>query len=69
MAVCEIGVTNPDDTFGNESRSGIPFTFVIRDILQVLHIPLRIRVRMSNAALYMWLFFFLFFLFFFFGGN
>jgi hypothetical protein len=30
----EIGVSYPDDTFGHESRKGIPFTYLLRDILQ-----------------------------------
>uniref|UniRef100_A0A7S3G4I9 Acid ceramidase-like protein n=2 Tax=Palpitomonas bilix TaxID=652834 RepID=A0A7S3G4I9_9EUKA len=34
MAICEIGVSFPDDTFGQESRLGIPFTYILRDILQ-----------------------------------
>jgi len=34
MAVSEIGVSYPDETFGNESRIGNPFTFLLRDILQ-----------------------------------
>jgi len=34
MAINEIGVSFPDDTFGAESRFGIPFTFILRDILQ-----------------------------------
>jgi len=34
MAVSEIGVSYPDDTFGKESRFGNPFTFVLRDVLQ-----------------------------------
>lgn len=29
MAICEIGVSFPDDTFGKESRFGIPFTVCI----------------------------------------
>jgi len=32
--VSEIGVSFPDATFGNESRFGVPFTFILRDILQ-----------------------------------
>ena len=35
MAISEIGVYFSDASFGNESRSGIPFTFLLRDILQV----------------------------------
>lgn len=34
LAVSEIGVSFPDDTFGKESRFGIPFTFILRDVLQ-----------------------------------
>eukprot|EP00698_Gefionella_okellyi_P003886 TRINITY_DN135_c0_g1_i1.p1 TRINITY_DN135_c0_g1~~TRINITY_DN135_c0_g1_i1.p1 ORF type:complete len:449 (+),score=102.01 TRINITY_DN135_c0_g1_i1:33-1379(+) len=34
MAISEIGVSFPDDTFGSESRFGVPFTFLLRDILQ-----------------------------------
>lgn len=34
MAISEIGVSYPDGEFGKESRSGNPFTFVLRDILQ-----------------------------------
>eukprot|EP00038_Savillea_parva_P029587 m.72054 g.72054 ORF g.72054 m.72054 type:complete len:452 (-) comp8758_c0_seq1:77-1432(-) len=34
MAISEIGVSFPDDTFGKESRFGIPFTYILRDILQ-----------------------------------
>eukprot|EP01114_Cavostelium_apophysatum_P002389 TRINITY_DN1212_c0_g1_i1.p1 TRINITY_DN1212_c0_g1~~TRINITY_DN1212_c0_g1_i1.p1 ORF type:complete len:416 (+),score=120.87 TRINITY_DN1212_c0_g1_i1:278-1525(+) len=34
LAVSEIGVGYPDDSFGSESRFGIPFIFLLRDILQ-----------------------------------
>mmetsp|Transcript_4390 Transcript_4390/g.14261 ORF Transcript_4390/g.14261 Transcript_4390/m.14261 type:complete len:506 (+) Transcript_4390:1-1518(+) len=34
MAISEIGVSFPDPTFGEESRYGVPFTFILRDILQ-----------------------------------
>jgi hypothetical protein len=30
----QIGVSYPDDTFGKESRHGIPFTYLLRDLLQ-----------------------------------
>jgi len=33
-AISEIGVSFPDSTFGNESRFGVPFTFLLRDIIQ-----------------------------------
>lgn len=34
MAISEIGVSYPDNTFGKESRIGNPFTYVLRDIIQ-----------------------------------
>lgn len=34
MAISEIGVSYPDDTFGNETFFGIPFVYMLRDILQ-----------------------------------
>lgn len=34
LSIHEIGVAHPDDSFGWESRIGIPFTFLLRDILQ-----------------------------------
>lgn len=34
MSIHEIGVDFPDASFGNESTSGVPFTYVLRDILQ-----------------------------------
>ena len=34
MAISEIGVSFPDETFGKESRFGIPFTYILRDIIQ-----------------------------------
>lgn len=34
MAISEIGVSFPDSSFGSESRFGVPFTFLLRDILQ-----------------------------------
>ena len=34
LAISEIGVSHPDNTFGRESRHGIPFTFILRDVLQ-----------------------------------
>lgn len=33
LAVSEIGVSYPDNTFQGESRVGNPFTFVLRDVL------------------------------------
>jgi isopenicillin-N N-acyltransferase-like protein len=34
MSIHEIGVSFPDASFGNESTVGVPFTYVLRDILQ-----------------------------------
>jgi isopenicillin-N N-acyltransferase-like protein len=34
VAISEIGVSFPDDTFGNEDPFGIPFVFLLRDVLQ-----------------------------------
>ena len=34
MAICEIGVSFPDASFGKQSRFGVPFPFLLRDILQ-----------------------------------
>jgi len=34
LGTSEIGVSYPDDTFGRESRFGIPFTYILRDFLQ-----------------------------------
>jgi len=33
LAISEIGVAYPDESFGDESRIGIPFIFLLRDIL------------------------------------
>lgn len=34
MAISEIGVSFPDPSFGKESRVGVPFIFMLREILQ-----------------------------------
>jgi len=34
LGISQIGVSFPDNTFGPESRIGVPFTFLLRDILQ-----------------------------------
>ena len=34
LGISEIGVSFPDDSFGKESRLGVPFTFLLRDLLQ-----------------------------------
>jgi len=49
MAISEIGVSFPDETFGTESRIGIPFTFLLRDILQWDHTLDDSINRMANA--------------------
>jgi exportin-7 len=33
MAVSEIGVSYPDETYLGESRFGDPFTFLLREVL------------------------------------
>lgn len=33
LGISEIGVSFPDDTFGKESRIGVPFVWILRDIL------------------------------------
>ena len=37
MAVSEIGVSFPDETFKKESRFGDPFTYVLREMMQFDH--------------------------------
>lgn len=49
MAISEIGVSFPDDTFGKESRFGIPFTYILRDILQFDKTLADAISRLSNA--------------------
>eukprot|EP00049_Salpingoeca_infusionum_P004226 m.75950 g.75950 ORF g.75950 m.75950 type:complete len:455 (-) comp12468_c0_seq1:238-1602(-) len=49
MAISEIGVAFPDDTFGDESRIGIPFTFILRDILQFDNTLQDALDRITNA--------------------
>ncbi|KAL3855217.1 hypothetical protein ACJMK2_014437 [Sinanodonta woodiana] len=49
LAISEIGVSYPDDTFGRESRFGIPFTFILRDILQFDNTLYDAEKRMSTA--------------------
>ncbi|XP_070543586.1 protein dcd1A-like isoform X1 [Ptychodera flava] len=34
LAISEIGVVDGDETWGSESRFGVPFTYLLRDILQ-----------------------------------
>ncbi|XP_065920265.1 protein dcd1B-like isoform X4 [Dysidea avara] len=49
MAISEIGVSFPDDTFGHESRFGVPFTYLLRDILQFDNTLTDSMTRMTNA--------------------
>lgn len=50
MAISEIGVAFPDASFGNESRIGVPFTFLLRDILQFDNSYLDTIARIQNAT-------------------
>lgn len=49
LGISEIGVSYPDHTFGNESRVGIPFIFLLRDILQFDHTLDEATHRMANT--------------------
>lgn len=49
MSIHEIGASYADDTFGNESRQGVPFTHVLRDILQFDKTPLDGVNRLASA--------------------
>lgn len=49
VAVSEIGVSFPDDTFGNMSRVGVPFTYLLRDILQFDTTLEQARQRITTA--------------------
>jgi len=49
LGISEIGVAYPDDTFGSESRIGIPFIFVLREILQFDNTVDDAISRLSNA--------------------
>ena len=50
LGVSEIGVSYPDTTyFGNESFAGIPFVFVLRDILEFDNTVFDAVDRLSNA--------------------
>jgi len=49
QATSEIGVSYPDDTFGKESRQGIPFTYILRDMLQFDKTYLDTINRVTNA--------------------
>ena len=49
LGISEIGVSYPDVTFGNESRVGVPFIFLLRDILQFDYTLDDAINRMANA--------------------
>jgi len=49
MSIHEIGVAMPDNTFGDESSSGVPFTHVLRDILQFDQTQLDGVSRLASA--------------------
>eukprot|EP00824_Muranothrix_gubernata_P024911 TRINITY_DN761_c0_g1_i1.p1 TRINITY_DN761_c0_g1~~TRINITY_DN761_c0_g1_i1.p1 ORF type:complete len:444 (+),score=95.47 TRINITY_DN761_c0_g1_i1:37-1332(+) len=49
VSISEIGVSYPDDSFGKESRFGVPFTFLLRDILQFDDTLDNAITRMANA--------------------
>jgi len=49
ISIHEIGVAMPDDTFGAESTFGVPFTHVLRDILQFDHTQLDGLSRLASA--------------------
>jgi len=49
ISIHEIGVAMPDDTFGKESTFGVPFTHVLRDILQFDHTQLDGLSRLASA--------------------
>jgi len=49
MGISEIGVSYPDSSFGDESRIGVPFIFLLRDILRYDRTVDDSITRMSNA--------------------
>jgi len=49
LGVSEIGVAFPDASFGNESRIGVPFTNILRDILQYDSTLEEAQARITNA--------------------
>jgi len=49
LAISEIGVAMPDATFGDQSRVGYPFIFLLRDILQWDQTVDDSTSRMANA--------------------
>jgi len=49
LGISEIGVSYPDDSFGSQSRIGIPFIFLLRDILKWDQSVDDATTRMTNA--------------------
>ncbi|KAL4234138.1 hypothetical protein ACF0H5_005791 [Mactra antiquata] len=49
IAISEIGVSFPDKSFGTESRFGVPFTFLLRDVLQFDRTLNDSLARMKNS--------------------
>ncbi len=49
MSIHEIGASYPDASFGEESRQGVPFTHVLRDILQFDKTPLDGASRLGSS--------------------
>merc|ERR1719391_888233 len=49
MAISEVGAAYADYTFGKESRKGIPFTYLLRDVLQFDQSLDDSKFRMENA--------------------
>eukprot|EP01090_Pellita_catalonica_P009075 TRINITY_DN20142_c0_g1_i1.p1 TRINITY_DN20142_c0_g1~~TRINITY_DN20142_c0_g1_i1.p1 ORF type:complete len:404 (+),score=67.83 TRINITY_DN20142_c0_g1_i1:125-1213(+) len=50
LGISEIGVVYPDKTFGDQSRVGVPFIFLLRNILQFDYTVDDAISRMVNAA-------------------
>lgn len=50
LGTSEIGVSYPDETFGSESRFGIPFTYLLRDILQFDDSLVAAQTRINEAS-------------------
>lgn len=50
MAISEIGVAYPDESFGKMSRAGVPFVFLLRDILQYDKSLTEALTRMKTAT-------------------
>jgi len=49
LGISEIGATYPDASFGDESRIGVPFIFLLRDILQFDYTIDDAISRMANS--------------------